>query len=271
MDFIRKDRYGVDDLCRIMEILRSEEGCPWDREQDHHSIRKNFLEETYEVLEAIDKEDVSLLQEELGDVLLQVVFHARMEEEKGSFSLDDVTDGICKKLILRHPHVFGEVKADTSDQVLKNWDAIKQQEKHQKSYTDTLTNVPQVLPALMRAEKVQHRASRAGMDFPDIYEAISAFDEVCADFHDAVEDGDLKVIEAKIGEILFGCVNISRIFGLDSEKSLTKSTEQFINRFSKVEKLADSADPDWKQNNPEMLNQLWEQAEAEETDQKTVR
>lgn len=271
MDFIRKDRYDISDLRRIMEILRGEGGCPWDREQDHHSIRKNFLEETYEVLEAIDTEDRALLQEELGDVLLQVVFHARIEEEKGSFNLDDVADGICKKLILRHPHVFGSVQADTSEQVLQNWDAIKKQEKQQDSYTDTLQSVPKVLPALMRAEKVQHRASRAGVDFPDVYEAVSSFDEACADFHDAMEDENLEVIEEKIGEILFRCVNISRIFGLDSEKSLTKSTEQFINRFSKVEKLANEAGLDLKQETLESVGRLWEQAEAEETDPKTMR
>lgn len=263
MRFEKKEQYSVEDLREIMALLRGENGCPWDREQDHHSIRKNFLEETYEVLEAIDKEDTALLKEELGDVLLQVVFHARIEEEQGSFNLDDVADGICKKLILRHPHVFGDVQADTAEKVLENWDAIKKKEKAQKTDTDTLKNVPAVLPALMRAEKVQHRAGRAGLDFPDVWEACGAMNDEMAELQEALEDGDLTNIEEEIGDVLFSCVNISRFFKIDCEKCLTKSTEKFINRFSKVEEFAHSESIDLKQADLETLNRLWTQAKAE--------
>ena len=162
--FTEKERYCFDDLRQIMKILRGDNGCPWDKEQDHHSIRRNFVEEVYEVLEAIDQENPDALKEELGDVLLQVVFHSEMESEKGVFSIDDVCDGICKKLILRHPHIFGGITAETTAEVLSNWEAIKQREKGQTTKTQTLESVPKVLPALMRAEKLQSRAQKAGVD-----------------------------------------------------------------------------------------------------------
>ena len=236
--FEQKDRYTAEDLLRIMEILRSEEGCPWDREQDHHSIRKNFLEETYEVLEAIDREDAALLEEELGDVLLQVVFHARMEEEAGRFDFQDVVTGICKKLIHRHPHIFGDVTAQTADQVLANWDAIKKEEKKQSSYTETLEQVPRVLPALMRCEKVQHRAGRAGVGTPSAEEAMQALSAAVERLGRAAAAGNVGQIDEEVGDILFQCVNISRFFHLDSEKSLTNATEKFINRFREFERLS---------------------------------
>lgn len=266
MEFIKKDRYTVEDLRQIMVLLRSENGCPWDREQTHQSIRKNFLEETYEVLEAIDQEDVELLKEELGDVLLQVIFHARMEEENNHFSFDDVVTGICEKLIVRHPHVFSDVKADTSDEVLKNWDAIKKETKHQESFTETLENVPKVLPALMRAEKVQHRASRAGLDFDNADQALSALEDEIGELFDAMEDGNLTNIDEEIGDVLFSCVNLARFFQLDSEKSLTKATEKFITRFSKVEMLAASEGVDMVKADAKTLNRFWIQAKIEEND-----
>jgi tetrapyrrole methylase family protein/MazG family protein len=257
MDFEQKEHYQMDDLRQIMTILRSDNGCPWDKEQDHHSIRKNFLEETYEVLEAIDEENPDLLQEELGDVLLQIVFHAKMEEEVGHFTFDDVVTGICQKLIHRHPHIFSDVKADTADKVLQNWDAIKKEEKNQKSYTETLENVPKVLPALMRSEKVQHRAKRAGMDFPDVNAAIAQLESEIEELKAAIKEENHTNIEEEIGDVLFSCVNISRFFGIDSEKSLTNSTEKFINRFRKVEQQAlsegiDMPEADWK-----TLDTLW--------------
>lgn len=152
VSFTEKERYYFNDLRHIMKVLRGGDGCPWDKEQDHHSIRRNFLEEVYEVLEAIDQENPDMLKEELGDVLLQVVFHSEMESEKGVFDIDDVCDGICKKLIQRHPHIFAGINADTTAEVLSNWEEIKQREKGQTTKTQTLESVPKVLPALMRAE-----------------------------------------------------------------------------------------------------------------------
>ena len=149
MKFEEKDRYGFEDLVEIMKLLRSPEGCPWDREQDHKSIRKNFIEETYEVVEAIDNNDSELLKEELGDVLLQVVFHAQLESENGGFNIDDVCDGICKKLVVRHPHVFGDKSADSSTSALTNWDNVKMKTKSQKKQSEAMDSVSKALPSLM--------------------------------------------------------------------------------------------------------------------------
>ena len=160
---INKDNYTFDDLCDIMALLRSPEGCVWDREQDHKSIRKNFIEEAYEVCEAIDEESAAHLCEELGDVMLQVVFHTQMEKEKGSFDISDVVSGICKKLIFRHPHVFGELSINTPEGVIDNWDAIKKIEKGQKSVGDVLESVPKTLPSLMRAQKINKKAEKNGL------------------------------------------------------------------------------------------------------------
>ena len=160
VDFERKEKYNFNDLLRIMEILRAPDGCMWDREQDHQSIRRNFIEETYEVCEAIDEQDTEHLKEELGDVLLQVVFHTQMEKEKGVFDIEDVADGICKKLIYRHPHIFGSVEVGSSEEILRNWDELKRKEKHQKSDTDTLKSVAKSLPGLIRAEKQKSTSYR---------------------------------------------------------------------------------------------------------------
>ena len=159
VDFEQKDKYSVADLLRIMEILRAPDGCMWDRAQDHHSIRQNFIEETYEVCEAIDDEDTEHLKEELGDVLLQVVFHAQMEKEKGTFDIDDVADGICKKLILRLPQFVGDVTVGSTDEILSNWDDLKRKEKKQETDTSTLESVSKSLPSLIRAQKLQKKAA----------------------------------------------------------------------------------------------------------------
>ena len=159
MNFPQKEKYTAEDLVSIVEILRAPGGCPWDREQTHASIRKNLLEETYEAVEAIDAQDTELLKEELGDVLLQVVFHAQLEREQGSFDFDDVCDGVVRKMIVRHPHVFGDVTVNGTRDVLRNWDAIKKATKHQTSQTEVLRSVASSLPALMRAQKVRHKAA----------------------------------------------------------------------------------------------------------------
>lgn len=234
--FELKDNYGVYDLEKIMDLLRSPGGCPWDREQTHESIRRNFIEEAYEAVEAIDEQDAAHLKEELGDVLLQVVFHAQMEREKGVFSLDDVADGICKKLILRHPHVFGDVHVDGSSQVLDNWDAIKRVEKDQKTVTDSLEAVAKSLPALWRAEKVQKKAAKAGFDWPDISGALDKLEEEIGELRRAVETGD--GVADELGDVLFSAVNAARFAKIDPEQALTGSTDKFIRRFSGLEHAA---------------------------------
>ena len=207
MDFQYKEAYNITDLIGIMRILRSPDGCPWDKVQTHESIRQNFIEETYEAVEAIDKGDSPLLREELGDVLMQVIFHSLMEEEEGRFNFDDVCDDVCKKLIIRHPHVFGNVEADTPDEVLRNWDAIKMQTKSQQSFADSVDDVARSLPALMRAQKVQKRSAKSGMDFEDVESAADKVLEEHAELLTAVKSGDKAKIEDELGDLLFSVVN----------------------------------------------------------------
>lgn len=258
-DFEFKNNYEFDDLVKIMEILRSQNGCPWDKEQTHDSIRNNFLEEVYEVLDAIDRDDKTDLKEELGDVLLQVVFHTQIEKEQNGFDLSDVADGICKKLILRHPHIFGEVKADTSEKVLDNWDKIKMQEKGQKSYTDTLKSVPNAFPALMRATKVQKRAAKANFDWDDIYEPLMKIGEELSELEEAIENGCMMSVSEELGDLLFSVVNVSRFLKLDCEETLNRATDKFIDRFQKVEEECINRGVDMKASTLEELDKIWEE------------
>ncbi|MBE6871871.1 MAG: MazG family protein [Ruminococcaceae bacterium] len=223
-----KDCYDFYDLCRIMDILRGENGCPWDMEQTHKSIRENFIEEVYEAVEAIDTEDSELLQEELGDVLLQVVFHAKISEQSGGFAIDKVTDGVCRKLIVRHPHIFGDVKADTAEQVLQNWAEIKSQTKGQTTKTERLRSVSKSLPALMRAEKVQGRAEKAGDSVMTKEQAIEALEKSVAALK---AQGDEKLC----GQVLFNAVKAVRLCGTLPETSLTVACDNFIDEFEKRE------------------------------------
>ena len=260
VDFEFKERYDIGDLVSVMALLRGEGGCPWDRVQTHQSIRKNLIEETYEVVEAIDKDDSSMMKEELGDLLMQVLFHSEMEAEKGSFDFDDVCDGLCKKLILRHPHVFGDVTANTPAEVLKNWDEIKKREKGQDTATDTLLSVPKELPALMRAEKLQHRAAKTGFDYPDAAGAMADLDSEVAELKEAVSEGDAANIEEELGDVLFSAVNVSRFVGADAEEALTRSSEKFIRRFAKVESMASGEGLDMHGKDMDELNRLWKAA-----------
>ena len=178
IDFERKEHYGLSDLLHIVALLRSEGGCPWDRVQTHASLRRSLLEEAYEAAEAIDRDDAPLLQEELGDVLMQVVFHADIERQRGRFTMEDVVDGVVKKLIFRHPHVFGSAAPEKdAESVLVSWDAIKRREKHQRTTAQAMDSVARSLPALWRAEKLQNKAAADGFDWPDIQGALTKLDE----------------------------------------------------------------------------------------------
>lgn len=238
MDFKEKDNYNVYDLVEVIRKLRSPGGCPWDIEQTHHSIRQNLIEETYEVIEAIDKEDTELLKEELGDVLLQVVFHSIIEEEKSSFNIDDVADGVCKKMIIRHPHVFADVKADTTEQVLKNWDAIKMETKSQNTQSEVINGISRSLPALMRSQKIQQKVAKVGFDWDNVNGAIDKLTEEIEELKEAIQEVNSEHIEEELGDVLFSAVNVSRFVKVDAEKALYNACEKFISRFSKMEKLA---------------------------------
>lgn len=258
--FQTKDRYTVEDLLAIMERLRSPGGCPWDREQTHESIATDFLEETHEALEAIRQQDTAGLCEELGDVLLQVVFHSRIEEEKGGFAFADVVDGICKKLVVRHPHVFGEMTVDGTGQVLQNWDAIKRQTKGGKTQAELLDGVPRSLPALMRAAKVQNRAKRVGFDWPEIAGALGALESETEEFKEALASENPAAIEEELGDLLFSAVNVSRFLHVDAEQALTASTDKFIRRFARVEELAKNRGIDLAAASLDEMDALWDEA-----------
>lgn len=222
VNFEFKDKYDINDLLEIMRILRAPGGCPWDIVQTHESIKSSLIEETYEAVEAINKQNADMLLEELGDVLLQVVFHARIEEEAGSFSFGDVCDGICKKLIVRHPHVFGDVEANTPDEVLTNWDAIKRKTKHQDTYKDAMQAVPREFPALMRSVKLQHKAAKAGIGSADFSDAIAKVKEA-AKLND--------VTSGSIGELLFAVCGLADIAKIDAEDALSSANDRFLDEF----------------------------------------
>lgn len=228
-------KYTQSELLEIMRTLRAPGGCPWDIEQTHKSIRNDLLEEAYEVADAIDTDDNTALCEELGDLLLQVVFHSAISEEENAFDYSDVVDGIARKLVLRHPHVFGEAKADNSSEVLDLWDDIKKEEKHQATATDTLKSVPRAFPALMRSAKVQKRAKKAGFEFLDPVKSgnIKSLSE---ELRQRYEKGDKQSAREVYGKLLFELSRFGKLIDADPEEALGKETDGFINRFEEMEK-----------------------------------
>ncbi len=261
-EFEYKDSYSVQDLVEIMKILRSPGGCPWDAEQTHESIKKNLIEETYEVIEAINKNDKELLCEELGDLLMQVVFHAQMEREAGEFDFDTVSDGVCKKLIERHPHVFGQVTVNGVDDVLTNWDEIKRKTKKQKTTTDSMLSVPRELPALMRATKLQKKAADVGFDWDDVSGALDKLEEEIGELRQAIKNSDRENMTEELGDVFFSAVNVSRFIKTDAEEALTAASDKFLSRFTRVEKLAEERGIDMKSAGIDKLDMLWDEAKA---------
>ena len=255
-ELLSKESYDFNDLCEITDLLRAPDGCPWDREQDHKSIRDDFIEETYEVIEAIDTDNPVLLREELGDVMLQVVFHARIEEEKESFNIDDVANDICAKLIHRHPHVFGSVTAETPEEVLKNWDAIKSEEKSRVTVTDKLKSIPPMLPALMRATKVGKKAKC--FDFPTANDVLLKINEELDEVKEAMEEGNNEHISEEIGDLLLSITSLCRKLGVDAEQSLFNATNKFIDRFEAVEMAVIEQNKTIEECKVEDLDQIWD-------------
>ena len=260
VEYTQKEHYQIQDLQEIVKLLRSPGGCPWDKEQNHTSIRNDFLEEAYEAVEAIDLLDMAMMREELGDVLLQVVFHCTLAEEEKAFDFDAVCDEICKKLITRHPHVFGDVVAKDTETVLNNWDAIKMETKHQETYADTLNAVAKSLPALARAQKVGKRAGKAGMDFRTAEDAFACVQSEHDELSTAMQSGTPEQIEEELGDLLFSCVNTARKLGIDAEQALTKATEKFIRRFTQTEQLVTDDGKIMPDLPVEILDTYWNQA-----------
>lgn len=255
---LEKDTYNVADLVTIVELLRLPGGCPWDMEQTHPSLRRDLIEETYEVIEAIDNNDPALLREELGDLLLQIVMHARIEEEQGRSTFTDIAGDICRKMIHRHPHVFGNAKADSVSEVLSNWEAIKSEEKSRSTATDKLHAIPRQLPALMRAAKVGKKAT--GMDFSDAAAAAEKLCEELCEVEAAALEGSAEALFEEVGDLLFSAANLSRKLGVDPEEALTRATDKFISRFAAVESLAAKEGIDLTHASDEEKDLLWQSA-----------
>ena len=260
VDFENKPGYNVYDLKLLINLLRGPGGCPWDSEQTHESIRRNLLEEAYEAAEAIDESNEENLLEELGDVLMQVIFHADISETSGGFSLDDISDATCRKLIRRHPHVFGEVRAKDSDESLSFWDDIKRGEKQQDTVSAAMQSVAKALPALWRADKIQRKAAKAGFDWPGYEGAIQALRSELGELEGAIEDS--AGVEDELGDLIFSAVNVARFFNIDPEIALGRSCDKFISRFSNVERAAKELGRRLEDMTLDEMEELYKQAKS---------
>ena len=252
------DDVDIQPLVDVMRTLREPGGCPWDREQTHASIRSNMIEEVYEYLEAVDAEDTEGMREELGDILMQIVFHARMAEEAGRFDLQDVIDEVVDKLIRRHPHVFGETKVTGSDEVLVNWEAIKKTEKTERKHV--LDGVTQGLPALLRAYKLQSKAAKVGFDWPDVKGVWDKVQEELAELQEALASGDRAAAENELGDVLFALVNYARHQKIEPEVALNGTNNRFAKRFAHVESCVEESGKAWQDFSLDELDQFWDEA-----------
>lgn len=258
INFVRKPQYGYEDLLEIIRLLRSEDGCPWDKAQTHQSIRRGLLEEAYEAAEAIDNDDPVLLKEELGDVLMQVVFHADIESDAGRFTIDDVCDGVVKKLLFRHPHVFGSECEDSPESVPVSWDKLKRQEKGQRTVADSMDSVARSLPGLWRAEKLQSKAASAGFEWPAVQGALDKLEEEVGELRRAVEEGG--DVPEELGDVLFAAVKVGRFCACDPEDAVNGTCEKFIRRFRAVENGAAAQGREVSQLSLEEMTALWNEA-----------
>jgi len=250
------------DLVALMARLRSPDGCPWDRKQTPESLKPFLIEECYEVIDALDEEAPAKVKEELGDLLFQIVFHARIAEERGQFAVNDVITTIHEKMIRRHPHVFGDVKADTAKEVLANWEEIKKKEKGYEDRKSILEGVPRHLPSLLRAHSLQERAARVGFDWSRLDEALPKLDEEIAEFKEALNTKDAAGIEEELGDIFFMLVNISRFLGVNPEDALRKTISKFIHRFRHIEEQAADAGKSLNEMTLDEMESLWQEAKG---------
>ena len=255
-------KYNFNDLVSIIKLLRSENGCPWDREQTHESLERCLIEECYEVIDAIKNDDTENLCEELGDLLLQVVFHSEIAREYDGFNIGDVTNGISKKMINRHPHIFKGEKCETSSDVLSNWDKIKMNEKKQQNYTDVLNDIPKNFPSLLRALKLQEKVKKVGFDFESIDDTIEKVNEELEEVLSAYKNGNSQQVEEEIGDLLFSIVNFARFLKINPEICLTNTIEKFIKRFEYIETKVLKNGGDIKESSLEEMNSLWEESKS---------
>lgn len=270
LDFLCKESYDLRDFVALVSYLRSPNGCPWDQVQTHESIRRNFLEETYEACEAIDAGDLVHMREELGDVLMQVLFHTDIEREAGHFDIDDVADAACKKLVYRHPHVFRRDEPDAPD-----WDTMKQRERAQTTTAEAMDSVARSLPALWRCDKIQAKAAKTGFEWPDVHAALDKVDEEARELRAAVASGDTEAIGDELGDLLFAAVKVARFAGIDPEQAAHAACEKFIRRFAAMETAAANDGTALEQCTLAQMLTLWQQAKqtvsAEQESRKSAR
>jgi len=249
------------ELARVMERLRAENGCPWDRKQTHESLKPYLIEEAYEVISAIDSGNDDELKEELGDLLLQIVFHAQIAKEEDRFDIDDVAKTIVEKLIRRHPHVFGDVKVSGSDEVLQNWEKIKKEEGKESIFD----GVPEGLPSLLKARRVQEKAKRVGFDWDNIEGTLDKVKEEFDELSEAIKIGKKEKISEEFGDLLFSLVNVSRFLDIDAEDSLRQTIEKFMKRLKNVEKIIkNKGSKDLKNYTLNELDEIWEDVKRKE-------
>jgi tetrapyrrole methylase family protein/MazG family protein len=249
-------------LIDIMTKLRSENGCAWDKVQTHETLKPYLIEEAYEVIEAIDEKDPAKMKEELGDLLIQVVFHAQVAKDTGDFDINDVIEGICSKMISRHPHVFGDAKFDTPEEVVKQWHERKKEEG--KLRDSALEGVPKELPSLLRAHRLQSRAAKVGFDWEKVEDIFDKLDEELKELREALEKNNIKEIEDELGDLFFVLVNISRAVGVNSEEALRKTISKFISRFRHIEMKAAESDRRLEDMSLAEMDALWDEAKKGE-------
>jgi MazG family protein len=255
----------MSDVLRLREIvarLRAPDGCPWDREQTHESLRASLIEECYEAVEAIEKSDDANLREELGDLLLHVVMHAHMAGERQAFRFEEVVEGICEKLIRRHPHVFGDGAAGDTQEVLRQWEQIKRAEKGDRA--SIMDGLPTSLPGLLRAQNAQKKAARVGFDWDDATGVLAKLEEEIAELKEAIASGDARHTEEELGDLFFSMVNLARKLHIDGETALAGSTRKFIRRFREVESAITAGGGRIEDSTPEEMNLLWDEAKRNE-------
>lgn len=248
---------SLNELINVVRVLRSEQGCPWDRKQTHKSLKSCMLEEAYEVIEAIDQDDKLNLQEELGDVLLQVALHSVIAEEEGTFTIEDVCSDVTDKMIRRHPHVFGTSKENSVDGIAKQWDEIKMQEHKEETIGDSLRRIPKAMPATMRAAKVQKKLAKAGMNIGDSASSLQTIENTIKTLCNALENKENVDLEEQYGQLLFQVVNLATILGLNAENSLTNAVDKFINRLVGIERIANREGKRLSELSINYENELW--------------
>ncbi|MCF6097711.1 nucleoside triphosphate pyrophosphohydrolase [Thermovorax subterraneus] len=256
--------YSIQDLVDIMARLRGENGCPWDKAQTPETLKPFLLEETFEVIDAIDRSDPKELSEELGDLLLQIVFLSRIGEERGEFKFDDVVQIICEKMIRRHPHIFGEKRLESAEEVLKHWEEIKKEEKEVGSYAETMDKIPESFPALMKAYKVQEKAARVGFDWENVDGALEKVYEELNELKEVYKGDDRGKIMEEIGDLLFAMVNVARFLGVNPELALREATNKFIRRFKYVEETSSKMGKKLQEMTLEDMDRLWDEGKIQE-------